>query len=395
MGRQGGLRSELMQTERFRVLVNDRCLRNPRTGVGHYVAELLDRVPRGHPDIELLPFYQTYLARGSSTSCQPISSRRDRPVGRRPPWWLRRTALGLYQALFRTVGRIKRCQLYHEPNHIPAPWSGPTVTTVHDLSVLRHPEWHPADRVRWYEKDFMAALPRSNHFITVSTFSKQEMLDLLPVSEERITVIPLGVRSIFHPRPPGGVRAWLTSQDLPHDYLLYAGTIEPRKNVGGLLAAYARCPQAMRRRTPLLIAGGSGWGAESVARMIDRHQIEQNVRVLGYVDDDALAHLYAGAQAMIWPTLYEGFGLPPLEAMASGTPVITSHVSSLPEVVGEAAVLVDPHDVNELCQAMCRVLEDHDWAESLRVKGLARSERFCWSRCASEHAAVYRQLAAD
>jgi alpha-1,3-rhamnosyl/mannosyltransferase len=177
--------------------------------------------------------------------------------------------------------------------------------------------------------------------------------------------------------------------------LLYAGTIEPRKNVSGLLAAYARLPEAIRRRVPLLIAGGSGWGGETLGHLIDRHHVHREVRVLGYVDDDALAHLYAGAQALVWPTFYEGFGFPPLEAMASGTPVITSNVASLSEVAGDAAVLVDPHDENRLCQAMCRVLEDHVWAESLRARGLARSEQFCWSRCACEHGAVYRRLAAD
>jgi len=381
-----------MQTERIRIIVNDRCLRNPRTGVGHYVAELLTRVPQADPDIELLPFYRTYLARDKSKSHSLPSSVCDRPAGRRPPWWLRRTALGLYHAAFRAVGHIKRCLLYHEPNHIPTPWSGPTVTTVHDLSVLRHPEWHPQDRVRWYEKDFLAALLRSDHFITVSAFSKQEMVDLLPLAEERITVIPLGVRSIFHPRPAEVVRAWLTGKGLPLEYLLYAGTIEPRKNVGGLLAAYARLPRADRQRVTLLIAGGSGWGG-LVKCMAERHRITQDVRVLGYVDDDALAHLYAGAQALVWPTFYEGFGLPPLEAMASGTPVITSNVSSLPEVTSDAAVLVDPHDEDQLCQAMVRVLEDRAWAASLRARGLTRSEQFCWSRCASEHAAVYRRLA--
>jgi len=387
-----------MQTERIRVIVNDRCLRNPRTGVGHYVAELLDRVPQADPGIELLPFYRTYLSRkypqtseAALPSAQPGSGRVPL-ADRRSPWWLRRTVLGVYREAFRVVGRIKRCQLYHEPNHIPVPWSGPTVTTVHDLSVLRHPEWHPVDRVRWYEKDFMKALPRSDHFITVSNFSKQEMVDLLGLAEDRITVIPLGVRSIFHPRPAEVVCEWLRSRDLPQEYLLYAGTIEPRKNVSGLFAAYSRLPEVLRRRVPLLIAGGSGWGDESLVRLAERHRIAGDVRALGYVDEYTLAHLYCGACALVWPTFYEGFGLPPLEAMASGTPVITSHVSSLPEVTRDAAVLIDPHDEDELLHEMCRVLEDHDWAEALGIEGLVQSERFCWSRCAVEHAGLFRQM---
>jgi alpha-1,3-rhamnosyl/mannosyltransferase len=296
-----------------------------------------------------------------------------------------------YEAAFEAIGSLAGYRLYHEPNHIPCPWHGPVVTTIHDLSVLRHPEWHPADRVRWYERDFLAGLPRTEHFITVSEFTKREMIDLLGVEADRITPIPLGPRAACHPRPPDAVRNWLDAHSLPPNYLLFAGTLEPRKNLGGLLAAYARLPQTCRHRYPLLVAGAGGWGPDQLDELIAHHGLAGQVRPLGYVFDDDLVWLYAGACALVWPTFYEGFGLPPLECMATGTPVITSNAASLPEVVGDAGLLVDPHDEPGLAEAMRRVIEDSSLAATLSEKGLARSCGFSWRRCAVGHAAIYRR----
>ena len=397
---------------RPRIIINDRCLRGPRTGVGHYLAELLEHLPREAPDLEFYAFYRSCLARYTSHSSAPDrKSDHDRAageaharfgearpagrtpsLGRRPPWWLRRAALNLYNTAFRWVGQLKGCRLYHEPNHIPAPWPGPIVTTIHDLSVLRHPEWHPADRVRWYARDFQAGLERTSHFITVSEFTRQEMIALANLPADRITVIPLGVREVFHPRPADEVKAWLLGSNLPEHYLLYAGTIEPRKNVPGLLAAYARLPQSLRRQVHLLLAGVTGWGRQTVDEWIDRHALRSQVRVLGYVDDEVLARLYAGAKALVWPTLYEGFGLPPLECMACGTPVITSRLASLPEVTGQAALLVDPQDIEALSDGMIQILEDRLLADRLRTAGLDRAAQFTWPRSARQHADLYRRI---
>ncbi len=372
-----------------RIIINDRCLRGPLTGVGHYVAELLARMPVEAPDLELIGFYSRWRPRLQPSPPGP-GDRPRRPASR-PPWLIRRTALALYNTAFRIAGALKGCNLYHEPNHVPAPWGGPIVTTIHDLSVIRHPEWHPADRVRWYEKDFSAGLARTTHFITVSQFSKREMTDLLHVPAERISVIGLGVREVFQPRPTEEIHGRLNRYDLPSDYFLYAGTIEPRKNVAGLLAAYAKLPAGLRERTALILAGVSGWGRQTVEEWIAGRHLTGRVRILGYVDDETLAILYAGARALVWPTLYEGFGLPPLECMACGTPVITSNLASLPEVASEAALLVDPRDENELSRAMTRIVEDANLTARLRTAGLTRSAAFSWSDCVRAHAEVYRR----
>lgn len=405
-----------MASDPVRVILNDRCLRKPRTGVGHYVCELLAALPQVDPGIDVLPFYRTYLGRGISSktageresASATLKSGRETGPPRRAPDWLRRALQRSYETAFEVVGAWKRYRLYHEPNHIPGPWNGPVVTTIHDLSVLRHPEWHPPDRVRWYERDFLAALPRSAHFISVSEFTRREMVQLLGLKEDRITVIPLGPRAIFHPRPAEEVQAWLAARGLPSAYFLFVGTLEPRKNLNGLLAAYAQLPGEHRKRFPLLIAGGGGWGTQRLDEQIRAHGLAEDprfrlreaspgqarfglVQTLGYVSDEDLSWLYAGARALVWPTFYEGFGLPPLECMATGTPVITSRASSLPEVVGKAGLLVNPNDPEEIAQAMRRVIEDEELAGDLAQRGIARSKEFSWQRCAAAHASIYRR----
>ena len=399
-----------MANNRIRVILNDRCLRGPRTGVGHYITQLLSHMPQVAPEIQIFPFYQTYCRRSlrynhpeprtrpaeSQTPTPSIQTAKPHPSRppRRWPWWLRWIAEETYNTIFEAAGLLHGCQLYHEPNHIPAPWPGPIVTTLHDLSVLRFPQWHPPDRVKWYEKELFASLPRSEHFITVSQFSKQEIVDILNLPPNRITSIPLGSRAIFHPRPPHEITAQLTKHNLPESYLLYVGTVEPRKNVPGVLTAYAHLPPDTRRHTPLVIVGASApWARQNLNEMIRHHHLSDHVRVLGYLDDETLAHIYAGARALVWPTFYEGFGLPPLECMASGTPVITSNTCSLPEVVGDAGIQVDPTNTREIAEAIQRLIEDHDFAATLSQKGLTQAAQFSWSRCAAEHAKIYCQLA--
>jgi len=371
-----------------RVIVNDRVLWGPRTGIGHYVAELISGLREADPGVELLPFYQMYLAR---LLRRPGERRPSRPCAR-PPSWLRPTVEKLYQAAFARVGRLCGCQLYHEPCNIPGPWDGLILTTIHDLSVIRYPQWHPADRVQWYQSQFEAALARSEHFVAVSEFTKREMVELLAISPERITVIHAGPRPAFRPRPPDQVRTWLAARGLPAQYLLYVGTLEPRKNLDGILAAYSRLPSSIREGCPLLLAGSAGWQHEAIDRLVRGHGLQAQVRALGYQDDQALAMLYAGARALVWPSFYEGFGLPPLEAMATGTPVISANSSSIPEVVASAGILVDPHDVGQISAAIRAVLEDRVLAEALSQRGLRRSREFSRLRFAAEHAALYRRL---
>ncbi|MHC4445580.1 MAG: glycosyltransferase family 4 protein [Planctomycetota bacterium] len=383
-----------MPDHKISVILNDRALINPKTGVGHYITELIRSLSQTHPHIDLLPVYQTYFARKPRRPAEIPPSSAPGPA-RRWPWWLRRLAQGTYNQTFKTIARLKGCNLYHEPNHIPLPWKGTTITTIHDLSVLRNPDWHPLDRVKWYQQDLVPSLPRSKHFITVSEFTKTEMVDLLGIDPQKITPIALGARYIFHPRPKEQITEWLKRKHLPTDYLLYVGTMEPRKNLPGTLSAYAQLPNTLQQNHPLLIVGAAGWQTESTQSLIDRYRLKDQVRILGYMDDEDLAYLYAGASTLVWPTFYEGFGLPPLECMASGTPVISSNLSSIPEVVGDASILVNPHDNSQIAQAIQKVLEDPQLAQTLAEKGQARSKMFSWKKCAEQHAILYQKFSTD
>lgn len=311
---------------------------------------------------------------------------RRRSGGRFTPW-LRRAAEGPYRVAFRVAAR--RCRLYHEPNHIPIRCRVPTVTTIHDLSVLVHPDWHPADRVRWYEREFDAGVRQSCRFIAVSEYTKSEMVARLGITPDRIDVTYQAPRPAFARRDDIAAARIRAELNLPERFFLFVGTLEPRKNVAGLLEAYGALPADLRRRFPLVLAGGWGWKMDALPGLLARHGVQGTTRLLGYLSDDALAGLYATCTALVWPTLFEGFGLPPLEAMASGCPVIVSGVTSLPEVVGDAGVLLDPHEPAAWTEAMRRMAEDADWRGQWQQRGRDRAATFSWQRCARQTIACY------
>jgi alpha-1,3-rhamnosyl/mannosyltransferase len=365
--------------DRLRVILNDRVLYRPLTGVGNYVRQLLNALRQEAGRHQVRPFLSTFLP----VLRLPLTNRTGRS------WWARRVLQRGYASAFRWRSGLH--QVYHEPNHIPILCDIPTVTTVHDLSVLVHPEWHPDDRVRWYEREFDAGRRQTRRFIVASEFTRREMVAHLGVGVESMDVTYQAPRASMKPQPPAELRRVRTLFALPEQYFLYVGTLEPRKNVPGLLAAYAALPRALREHHPLVLTGARGWKIETIAQRLALHGLENDIRLLGYVPDEALPGLYAGATALVWPSLYEGFGLPPLEAMACGCPAIVSNAASLPEVVGDAGVLIDPQDVPSWTAAMQRMAEDAAWREEWRRRGFVQRALFSWRRCALETLACYRK----
>lgn len=287
---------------------------------------------------------------------------------------------------FRAYVQKVRPSLYHETNYTPFSFEeGPTIVTLYDLSFVRHPEWHPVDRVKYFEKYCLKQLTKVDAIITISDFSKKEIIDLLGVNPSNIYVTPLGVDRSF---TPGGKQMG----SLPKEYILFLGNLEPRKNLMTLLEAYRSLPSNLRDRSPLVIAGASGWETHELKNVLRLFKQNGNPILPGYIPQGLLPDLYRGASLLVYPSFYEGFGLPVLEAMASGVPVITSNITSLPEVVGDAGILINPYDAEELKEAMIKVLEDPKIRKELSKNGQERAKLFSWEKCAHGTLAVYQKV---
>lgn len=392
----------------MRVLINRFSTLGQKTGIGHYTAELLRQLRPlldAGEQVEAFPAGWSWGMAQAWAKLRPLLSRHEKTAPAaaaeaRPS--LPRRALGLARragqaylarGLRKRLAR-RRCDLYHEPNTIPFPCDHATVTTLHDLSVILHPEWHPAGRVAFHEKHFRASLSRSRHFITVSEFTRQEVIAHLGIAPERITRIHHGVNPALALLPAEQTAAALERLGLPPRYLLFVGSIEPRKNVLMLLRAYCALPDNLRRDCPLLLVGNWGWNCAEIAAYWQSEGRARGVLHLGYAADAARTVLYNGARALVFPSLYEGFGLPPLEMLACGGAVLASTAAAVVEVVGSKAHVIDPHDVDAWRDAMRRIISDDDWRQSLRDGAVEVARPFTWERCAAETLAVYRRVCA-
>jgi alpha-1,3-rhamnosyl/mannosyltransferase len=284
--------------------------------------------------------------------------------------------------------------LYHEPNILALRFDGPTVITVHDLSWIRHPEAHPVERVRAMNRYFESGLRRASALITDSSFVKQELIEVFGVAPKLISPIALGVDALFKPLSPSQTHEVLSRHKLLHgNYFLIVGTLEPRKNISLAIKAYIQLPNVIRERNPIVLIGMRGWHTSALEQLIAPLLRKGQVRQLGYLERADLAVLMAGALAFVYPSIYEGFGLPPLESMACATPVICANSSSLPEVVGESGVLIDSHDDRALANAMLRMSEDKQWRAELAQLSVKQAASLTWTRCVEKTIDVYRSIA--
>jgi glycosyltransferase involved in cell wall biosynthesis len=280
--------------------------------------------------------------------------------------------------------------------HTPA-FSGPVlrscplVMTVHDLLYTRYPEWLPTARSRWYWGRWIPwTAQRASAVIAPSESTKRDLVDLIGISQDRIHVVPEAVDPHFFARPsPAEITAYRAKRGLAEPYILYVGSIDRRKDLGGLIRAFALAHSRLKGYR-LVIAGHLIPGRSDLADAVRASGLAGEILLPGYVPDDELQLLYAGASLFVYPSWWEGFGLPPLEAMAQGVPVITYRSSSLPEVVGDAAVLIDPpFSADALADAMVRVLEHEPLRSSLIGRGLRQAGKFSWTRAAEQTMAVY------
>lgn len=298
-------------------------------------------------------------------------------------------------ALLAAAGRSCRLDVVHDTTGVtPFAMGGggsTRVVTVHDVIPLSFAGVSTTLDRLIYQRWLPRILPRVEHVITDSECSRADIARFFDVPYSRITPIPLAANPNFAPSTEDQIARVRSSYSLPERYLLYLGSVEERKNVSRVFEALARLAES-GFNLPLVVTGEMKWQYEGVLQALDRHGMRESVQFTGYVSDEDLPALYSGAMALVFPSLYEGFGLPVLEAMASGTPVITSTVSSLPEVAGDAALKVDPLDVDALAQAMRRISEDEALRRSLRAAGLSRAAEFSWQRTAQRTVDLYRSL---
>jgi glycosyltransferase involved in cell wall biosynthesis len=264
----------------------------------------------------------------------------------------------------------------------------PSVITIYDLSFLIFPQSFKYSKRLYLTLLTRPSARKARGIITISESTKRDTVRLLGVSPEKVDVIYCGVDKAFRPLPKRKVTSFRQKCGLPERIILFVGTIEPRKNVARLVEAYSRLRDGSVK---LVIGGARGWLYEEVFARVEELELTGDVLFPGYISPDELPLWYNAAELFVYPSLYEGFGLPPLEAMACGTPVITSNVSSLPEVVGKAGLIVDPMDSEGLAEAMNQVLGNGTLRQSMRERGLARAGRFSWAKAARETVGVYRR----
>lgn len=269
------------------------------------------------------------------------------------------------------------------------------VLTIHDLSSLEHPEWYRPGFALWYRFLLPRLARRVRRIITPSRFTKQRLVALLDIPQNVITLIPEGVADRFHPAQAGEIAEVRSRYGLHRPYLLAVGTLEPRKNLNRLFQAWQLAvgpePAGRQPEVELAVAGGTG----AAFRSLDYTRLASGVRLIGPPAEADLPALYAGAEACLVVSLYEGFGLPALEAMACGAPVIAADNTALPEVVGEAALLVDPYQVEQIAAAIRKILRDPDCRAGLRQKGLERARQFTWEQAAGRTWEVLQQALAE
>lgn len=299
---------------------------------------------------------------------------------------LERTALG-------TELLLHNLDVFHATDFIPPRFgASKQVITVHDLTFLHYPQFLTEESRRYYNEQIEDAVEHADHILTDSTASKNDMISMLNVPEEKITVHLLGVDESFQPLPAETVEHYLRAMDLPDQYFLFVGTFEPRKNIDGLVQAYIDLREKQPEAPPLVLAGRIGWNFDEIRERIEQANLGDNLLWREAIPQDAMPALYNAAVALVTPSFYEGFGFPALEAMASGTVPIVGNRSSLPEVVGDVGIQVTPEDIGAISAAMQRVLTDEAWRQEQKQAGLERAATFSWERAAQVALSVYESV---
>jgi len=358
-----------------------------RGGVGRYVRELLAHLgPEAGPD-EIAAFYFDFKRTGLDSIPADVEARACR-------WVPGRLAQAAWKRLHAPPYEwfAGKADLYHFPNFIRPPLraASKSVVTIHDVSFLRMPETTEVKNLAWLGAEIRQTAERADGILTDSQFSANEICELLNVPEEKVFPVWLGMSPFGEEPTPAVVDTTRRKLGLEKPYLLMVGTIEPRKNIPFLIKVF----EAMKDFDgELVLVGGLGWKTGETLRAISESPCSRSIHLLKGIRDAELSTLYAGASAFVYPTRYEGFGFPPLEAMGRGTPVISARNSSLPEVLGDAAEWIDGYDVDEWAQRVTNVLGNTDRLAALCTAGFEQIKKFTWAETAKKTWEIYRKFA--
>ena len=355
-------------------------------GVSHYIYHLLAHLPDVEPKLR----YTAYL--GTDSLALPPDA-----IQQSVSLWQTHRPLAriLWEQASAPLAMVRdRVNLWHALVNVqPLLSPRPAIVTIQDLSFAIYPErFRTANRL--YNRLFVRLTAhRARHIIVTSHSTKEDIVRCYGVPQEKITVTHLAVGDEFRPiSDDAALGEFRRQKGLPDHMILFVGTIEPRKNLTRLVEAFGEFRRKARLPHHLVIGGGRGWMYDRVYAAVQELGLQDAVHFPGFIPQADLAWWYNSADLVAYPSLYEGFGLPPLEAMSCGTPVVTTNISSLPEIVGDAAIKVDPHSVSELADAMIRLASDAGLRAEKREAGLKRAAGFSWDRTARETVRVYRRI---
>ena len=367
----------------MRIGIDARLVFYNRAGIGEYIIQLIGALASIEPIDDRFLVLQSRKDKSSIINCNGFE--------RKSLWTPSHNRFEQVTLSFE-VSQLG-LDLLHSPDFIP-PFrrNFNSVITIHDLAFLLYPHFLTKEAARYYGQ-IDQAWRKTNHIIAVSEATKQDSIKMLGVPEKKITVIHEAANPIYRPLPKDEARCMAKEKyKLDQDFILFVSTIEPRKNLPGLLQAYRRLRSEYQRNEILVLAGLNGWLWEEVYETVDNLDLRPYVAFLGRVPSKDLVYLYNAARLFVHPSFYEGFGLTPLEAMTCGAPVIVSNTSALPEVVGDAALMINPHDIDGLTVAMWRMLTDEELRQSYIEKGLKRATKFSWQDAARKTLEVYHKV---
>jgi glycosyltransferase involved in cell wall biosynthesis len=378
----------------MRIAIDYTAATRKGSGIGNYLRSLVDALLA-----QDLTNQYTLLTSRRPTSGKPFPQAENARWRRIiiPDQYLNflwyRWRLPIYATLF--TGHV---DIYHGPDFVLPPINGKVrnVVTVHDLAFVEHPEYVTTQSATFLNKVVPEAVAAADVVAVVSHAMSQTLIEHFKIPPEKITIIPSGIQPYFRRiTDPILLAATHHKFELKHPLVLGVGTLEPCNNHHGLIKAFHKAQSAAgnkSRPAMLVLTGGLGWLHDETQQLIAKLKLENKVRILGHVTDLELITLYSMADVFVFPAFYAGFGVPLVEAMACGTPVITSNTSSMLEVAGDAAILIDPHKTDQITRAMLRVLESEQLREALQRKGYAQAQRFTWPKAASKMLSVYQKL---